>query len=141
MNENDKNRIVELRKGGIGYKSIAQRLKLNLNTVKTFCRRNDLSGNAEIIPNEEFPGYEIRVCKQCGKVFRQYPGHREKLFCCVNCRTKWWNGHQSQVNRKSVYEFICPTCGKPFTAYGNRHRKYCSRGCYVADRFGRFPCE
>ena len=56
MNENDKNRIVELRKGGIGYKSIAQRLNLNLNTIKTFCRRNGLSGNAEIILNEEFLG-------------------------------------------------------------------------------------
>ena len=29
----------------------------------------------------------------------------------------------------------CARCGKPFTAYGNAGRKYCSHSCYIADRF------
>lgn len=30
----------------------------------------------------------------------------------------------------------CAHCGKPFTAYGNKERKYCSHNCYISDRFG-----
>ena len=30
----------------------------------------------------------------------------------------------------------CKQCGKPFTAYGNKGRKYCCHQCYIVDRFG-----
>ena len=36
---------------------------------------------------------------------------------------------------EGVYTFICPECGKEFTAYGNAKRKYCSHVCYIAARF------
>ena len=42
----------------------------------------------------------------------------------------------TMVKRKAIYEYTCPTCGSAFTAYGNRHRKYCCHECYIADRFG-----
>ncbi len=51
------------------------------------------------------------------------------------CRTVWWNSHPEAVNRKAVYSFTCAHCGKPFTAYGNAGRKYCSHACYIADRY------
>ncbi|RXM53885.1 RNA polymerase subunit sigma-70, partial [Clostridium tetani] len=28
-------------------------------------------------------------------------------------------------------------CGKEFSAYGNKNRKYCSHNCYIRDRFWR----
>lgn len=56
-------------------------------------------------------------------------------FCSDNCRTAWWNAHPEKVNRRAVYHFTCAHCGKPFTAYGNAKRKYCSHACYIADRY------
>ena len=47
------------------------------------------------------------------------------------------NINLDKVSRKAIYEFVCPACKKPFTAYGDKNRKYCCHECYVADRFGR----
>ena len=42
MTENQKRRIILMRKNHIGYVAIANELKLSLSTVKSFCRRNSL---------------------------------------------------------------------------------------------------
>ena len=44
MTTDQKNKIAEMRKSGMGYLKIAQALGLNENSVKTFCRRNGLTG-------------------------------------------------------------------------------------------------
>lgn len=103
MTTDQKNRIAELRKGGMGYLKIAQTLGLNENSVKTFCRRNGLTGDVKEMPKTVFPGVVQKTCKNCGDLFLQYPGHREKLFCCDACRNKWWNSHLPQVTRKAMY--------------------------------------
>ena len=69
------------------------------------------------------PHYIFRVC---GKEVVQPGGRKEKKFCSDKCRNKWWNSNLDKVNRKANYEFICPHCKKPFSAYGNKNRKYCS---------------
>lgn len=33
----------------------------------------------------------------------------------------------------AIYSFTCAHCGRPFTAYGNRHRKYCFLAHYITD--------
>ena len=71
----------------------------------------------------------------CASPVEQVPGHKKKIFCCKDCCVKWWNSHPDRVNRKAIYSFVCPTCGKEFTAYGNKGRKYCSHECYVRARF------
>lgn len=76
------------------------------------------------------------VCVSCGAPITQMPGKKEKKFCSDRCRNQWWNAHLDLVDRRANYEFVCLTCGKKFTAYGNAHRKYCSRDCYIDDRFG-----
>ena len=53
---------------------------------------------------------------------------------------RWWNSHLHLVKRKAMYDFVCPTCGKSFSAYGNRNRKYCSHECYIEARFGGATC-
>ena len=53
-----------------------------------------------------------------------------RRFCCDACRMAWWKAHSAKLNRKAIYCFTCPICTKPFTAYGNANRKYCSRKCY-----------
>lgn len=44
MTQEQKTRIAQLRQQNVGYASIARELSLSINTVKAFCRRNDLAG-------------------------------------------------------------------------------------------------
>ena len=125
MKDKQKQQMIALRREGAGYGSIACQLGLSINTVKSFCRRHSLAK-----PKSEF------VCEQCGRPIEQIPGRKRKRFCCDACRNKWWNSHLDLVKRKAVYTFTCPACGKEFTIYGNRRRKFCSHACYIAYRFG-----
>lgn len=133
MTDIQKEKIMILRKDGYSYKKIATILGVSDNTIKSFCRRNGLTGVGRvpigIIGNEHF-------CLSCGVKVEQTPGRKEKKFCSDACRMRWWNSHQDKVNRKAVYEFECAYCKKTFKAYGNAKRKYCSHPCYVMDRFG-----
>ena len=126
MTAEQKANIIILRSGGATYSEISDYLGLSINTVKSFYRR---SGNN---PKETAASF----CKCCGKPFVQPAGTREKKFCSDICRMKWWNSHREDVDKKAVYEYECGYCGKEFQVYGNRHRKYCSRSCYIRHRFG-----
>lgn len=142
MTKEQKNRISRLRQAGFSYNQIADELGISKNTVSTFCRRNGLTGPAEGI--SEMPADDIpaeKPCRQCGKPVAQTPGRKEKKFCSDLCRNRWWNAHLSQVKRKAMYAYTCPTCGGTFFAYGNRNRKYCSHECYIEGRFGGAACE
>lgn len=101
-------------------------LGISDNTVRSFCRRNGLGDAAK----------NTVACKHCGKLIKIIPKQKPRKFCSDACRTAWWNSHPDCVDRKAVYAYTCSHCGKPFTAYGNKERKYCSHGCYIADRFG-----
>lgn len=63
-----------------------------------------------------------QYCKNCGKELVQTEGHRQKEFCCDNCRKAYW--HKRQCNQ----EKICPICGTSFVAKDPR-TKYCSDEC------------
>ena len=118
MTDEQRSVIVEYRKEGLGYKKISRLTGICESTIKTFCHRNGC----------------------CGKPIIQYPGRKEKKFCSDSCRNRWWNSHLHLVKRKAMYDFVCPTCGKSFSAYGNRNRKYCSHECYIEARFGGATC-
>ena len=49
------------------------------------------------------------------------------------CRRNGLAGEMAAVQGDSVPG--CRECGKPFTAYGNSRRKYCSHECYIRNRF------
>lgn len=134
MTDAQKIQIGKLRGAGLGYKKIAEQMGLSENTVKTYCRRHGLGGNMTHLQN--VTQNEEHHCLCCGKPVQQTPGRKEKKFCSDSCRNKWWNSHLDKVERKANYEFVCPHCKRPFTAYGNKNRKYCSHECYIADRFG-----
>lgn len=141
MTKDEKNSIAQMRRDGYSYSQIARELGINENTVKTFCRRNGLTGAAMQAPEPVLPDIVEKPCLQCGKPVIQYPGRKEKKFCSDACRNKWWNSHMGQVRRKAMCEYTCPTCGGTFFAYGNRNRKYCSHGCYIEARFGGAACR
>jgi len=136
MTAPQKEKIILLRGRGLSYSRIAAVLYISENTVKTFCRRNNLgrdyvsSAASDDKPNPLF-------CKQCRNKLTQTPGRRQKIFCSYSCRIAWWNAHPEQIIRKAIYTFTCPSCHEEFAAYGNKNRKYCSHDCYINTRFGR----
>lgn len=123
MNLKDKEKIKELRVDGLGYKKIASELNISVNTVKSYCQRNGLSGESN------------NRCRNCGVVVEQNPKRKKKKFCSDKCRLDWWNSHQEKINKKANYTLTCKHCGKSFISYGNKNRKYCSHSCYISDRF------
>ena len=140
MTKDEKSRVAELRRAGSGYKRIAQELGLSESTVKTFCHRNGLNSLSDEKQEVNSRDVTEKPCLCCGKMVVQYPGRKEKKYCSDDCRTKWWNSHIGEVKRKAMHDYTCPTCGRTFSAYGNRHRKYCSHECYITDRFGGVAC-
>lgn len=141
MTNEQKAMIDSLRSQGHGYRKISAMTSISLNTVKSYFRR-------AAVPTEKMPATAVTIptvtvetesehrCKCCGKKVKQTAGRKEKKFCSDTCRITWWNDHLDRVQRRAIYHFVCPTCGRNFSAYGNAHRKYCSHACYIADRFG-----
>lgn len=138
MTEEQKTQITQLRTAGFGYFRVAQVLGISENTVKSYCRRNNLNGTVAVKESKTQNPVDdgIHLCICCSLPVEQNPRRKEKKFCSDKCRMKWWNNNLDRVKHKAMYKFICPYCGKSFTVYGNSHRKYCSHECYVAARFG-----
>ena len=129
MTAAQKQRIEILRGKGESYASIAGDLGIPENTVKSYCRRNSIG----IEIKKERPAATY-TCANCGCPLTHTPGSKHKRFCSDKCRMAWWKAHPEAVDRKSVYRFVCPTCGGSFEAYGNSGRKYCSRSCFGVAR-------
>ena len=129
MTSTQKQRIKFLRGKGESYAAIADDLGISENTIKSYCRRNNIG----IATNKEQP-ILTNTCANCGSPIRHTPGAKHKRFCSDQCRMAWWKAHPEAVNREAVYRFVCPTCGTEFEAYGNANRKYCSRACFGVAR-------
>ncbi len=129
-----KEQIKNLRGEGLSYAEIARQVNVSRDAVISFCRRNGLQEIKKPISVVENDTAD--VCRECRKPLVQVDGMKRRVFCSKERRTKWWKEHPDRLNRKAVYQFTCPHCGKPFSAYGNSKRKYCSHVCYISDRFG-----
>ena len=132
--------IDSLRSQGLGYKKIAAMISVSPNTVKSYLRKVEPARTEkpapEPLPTSTPPESTDHSCDNCGKAIEQVSGRKRKRFCSDACRNAWWNQHLDQVQRRAIYHFACPVCGKEFSAYGNAQRKYCSRECYFAARYG-----
>lgn len=129
-----KEQIRNLRREGMSYAKIAKQVDVSRDAVISFCRRNGLQEIKKPIPVVNTDAAD--VCRECGKPLIQVDGMKRRVFCSKECRVKWWKEHPERLNQKAVYQYTCPHCGKPFSAYGNSKRKYCSHACYISDRFG-----
>ena len=121
MNNEQKQTIRDLRFRGNTYAQIAKSTGLSTNTVKSFCHRNNVSKS---------------LCKNCGKPLESTVRYKPKTFCSDRCRGAWWKANRDKMHRNAIYNFICAYCGCSFESYGNRTRKFCSRDCYIAHRYG-----
>jgi endogenous inhibitor of DNA gyrase (YacG/DUF329 family) len=110
-----------MRGKGATYATIAAEIGVSENTVKSHCLRQGIASTYE-------------VCPECGNRIEQPEKRKAKRFCTEKCRVSWWTKNPEARNYKAVYNYECPQCKEPFTAYGNAKRKYCSRKCAVAAR-------
>ncbi len=133
MTNEQRMRITNLRNQGYGYTAIAKKVALSKDSVRAFCKVYGLAGVRASIVNPQ--AVSTNNCLNCGALLNKSPTGRKKKFCCAACRQSWWNAHQNLVKRKAIYPYVCPACGRSFTAYGNSHRKYCSHACYISFRF------
>lgn len=139
MTETEKQQINEFRLKGLGYKAIGIALGLSRDSVRSYCKRNGLSGNGSIVNlNVEEMKSQNHICMQCGKQLKVKSRGRKKKFCSDKCRRIWWNNNQDKRNRKesAMYKYRCNYCGREFNCYGNKRRKFCSHHCYIESRFG-----
>ncbi|MDR1891932.1 MAG: helix-turn-helix domain-containing protein [Oscillospiraceae bacterium] len=119
MTSSQKDRIVQMRKKGRSYAAIAETLGVSENTVKSFCRRNNLGGS----------NTDGDRCAQCGKNMG-LSDRKNRRFCNDSCRSKWWAAHPEKRGGLATVEIICAVCGKSFFALTGTNRKFCSRKCY-----------
>lgn len=140
MTEEQKEKIKELRLQGVGYKGIANIVNLTRDSVRNFCKRNGLEGMSSLAArNIEEKMQNNILCACCMKPLKQKVVGKNKRFCSDECRRKWWKEHQEARRPKAtaIYYFTCIRCGRSFSAYGNKNRKYCSHDCYIKNRFWR----
>ena len=139
MDKKIQDKIAQLRLKGLGYKAIAAKLGLSRDTVRHYCRKNNLAGYADAVKlnHGEMLDNGI-ICPNCSAVLKQPEHGKKKRFCSDKCRLEWWNKNYELHNfgSEKVYSFICRGCGKKFTSYSNKSRKYCSHECYIKHRFG-----
>ena len=90
MKKEDMIVIGNMRLQGKSAGAIAAALGLSVNTVKSYLRRHPDMGCTHF-------------CPQCGKPVMQAEGRKEKKFCSDQCRSRWWNSHPSEINKKAYY--------------------------------------
>ena len=119
MTKTQKDKIIEMRKEEITYSAISEELNIPVSTIKTFCRRNNMTRNTK-----------KGVCKNCGKVITQKIITKPRMFCCEKCKKDWWNKHRTERKSSKLCKIECAFCGKVFIDYKTTNRKYCSQDCY-----------
>lgn len=83
----EKENISKLRHAGFGYTAIANELNISINTIKSFCRANNLGG---VKAKKKNPIKEISFCLNCGLELVHTPGKKKKKYCSDKCRYQWW---------------------------------------------------
>lgn len=125
MTNEQKEKIIELRKLGIGYRSIALAMNISRDKVRYFCRTKGLDGYGKNIKEKE------DVCKNCGEKINQGPiKGRRKTYCSIECKREWEEKHPK------MYQHVCYYCEKEFESRV-KHAVFCCHKCYIQDRFWR----
>ncbi len=95
-----KEAIHHMRRRGLSYSAIGDAVRLPQNTVKSYCRREN------ICVKDSAEGGVIDTCDYCGKPLEHHPGKKKKLFCDDKCRTVWWNANRSCARCRSRGEGV-----------------------------------
>lgn len=68
MTETEKQKINELRNQGLGYKTIAKKLSISVNTVKSYCQRHKVGVK---LPKSISSTENLHFCKCYGVAIEQ----------------------------------------------------------------------
>lgn len=91
--------IATLRADNYSYGTIAEKLGLNANTVKSLCQRNNIkAGDGKV--KSKLQSRDIYTCKYCGKAITNDWNRKGKVFCSDNCRTKYHNERKHEARIK-----------------------------------------
>lgn len=123
MSKDKKERIIELRYKGKSYGDIAETLRTSKESVRSVCRRKNLTDNDL---------ESISVCLNCGIPISQPKRGSRKAFCSERCRTAWRRAN-NRIS-ETIYHRTCQECGSEFNTVGNKTQRYCSRNCYFKHR-------
>ena len=93
LTEADKEKILYMRKNGLGYRNIAKATGISADTIKSFIRRHGLGG---VLVDKE--RHLDDFCPICGKLLELTPNKRRKVYCSNNCRLKAWKKRQEVSN-------------------------------------------
>jgi endogenous inhibitor of DNA gyrase (YacG/DUF329 family) len=144
MTREQEEQIRSLREQGAGYKVIASMTNLSRDVIRYYCKKNNIAGHSEVVKmNIKRMMEDGAVCSYCGKPIVNAKTGRPRRFCTNECRKKWWAKNRDCITKsdEAIYTFECRHCGKEFTAYGNRKRKYCSHSCYIKHRYWNFETK
>ena len=119
--------IARLYSDQLSYRRIAELLGLPTSAV-----RRHTTTLPE--PQADVPDTVVGWCPWCGRRLYQRRDGKKQRFCCTEHRRAWWARHPEAKAGTATYSYTCAGCGKPFKAYGNKTRKYCTHTCYVAHR-------
>lgn len=135
MTNEERDQIILLRCQGLSYEKISKALGLKRDTIRAFCKRNGLNGQAADIKESHkkivIDEFTYKICLYCGKKLEQKQTGRRKKYCSIECKREWEKGH------RKIYILKCEYCGKEYESKGFKNRKYCSHDCYIRDRFWR----
>ena len=101
MTHEQKCTIAELRSKGATYAKIGEALGISKDTVKSYCRRNNLSAPQDTPASDTAPS----VCRECGAPLVQTEKQKTRIFCSRECRENWWHSHPEQIKKRAVYDF------------------------------------
>lgn len=121
MTKDEKQKVAELQRTGLGYKRIAAITGISVNTVKSYCKAHP------------FGEKNCKRCLSCGKPLSQTPHKREKKFCSDKCRNAWWSAHPEMRKKEKPYQHICLFCGSAFSS-DRPGSRYCSTACFADAR-------
>ena len=85
MTEEQKRKVSDLRRAGMGYTETARLAGVSRDAVRSFCRRNGLAGKAAGDGLAEGQAQE-GTCRECGKPLQQKEGVKRRAFCSRECR-------------------------------------------------------
>ena len=122
MTSTQKEKIHKLRLQFMSYSQIAKEVDLPLNTIKSYCFRNNLHTEALMNSGDR--------CKNCRKIITKKSKTRPRKFCGDACKRAWWNAHRYERSNENIIECTCVACGKTFRDYVKSNRKFCSLECY-----------
>ncbi len=93
--------IAALRADNYSYGTIAEKLGLNANTVKSLCLRNGIKAG-DNKTKSKLQSKNVYVCKYCGKAITNDWNRKGKVFCSDSCRTKYHNEkkHEARIKER-----------------------------------------